>query len=267
MNPLHTGMAKARGLRFCDICLLLLGAVGAVMGSTAMLFGHYREAEPESLIGWPLRKYYIKKVTDKAMKPSITWKSLKQDTCAKYEAAQMKYGNPSGQVIAKILTETIPLPLCGVKPNCREHMSERCIYYDFAVDNGLIVMLCNAGSFLMLGLAGFCLMISNKPHWKMYAGTFCFLGGLLQVGSVGYWAYDTDKFQKRLIKQSLYPYAALNGWGTFTNVGGGALMCVAGVCGYLSSCFTGGRSKAGNDAFMGVDPLMAGPFGGQPLAM
>lgn len=256
-------MGRKKGLGMCDILLLLLGMVGALMGCTACIAGYYRQAGPATAtIGWPMRKYYVKKLTDKSMRPTLTWKTLKQDVCAKYEAAQMKYGNPAGQAIAKLMEHTIPIPLCGIKPNCREHMSERCIFYDYAVDDSLILLLVNAGSLLFLGLAGFCLMISSKPHWKMYAGVCCFLGGFTQAGATCWWAYDTNKFMKRMARQSVYPYAELVGWGFWTNLAGATNMMLGGICGFLASL--GGGAKKSPDM---MDPMMAGPMGGQPMMM
>jgi len=251
----------------CDLMLLIFGTVGALLGCTAMLIGYYRQADPAVNLNWPMRKFYIKKITDKAMKPTVTWKTLKQDTCSKYEAAQMKYGNPQGQMLAKLMEHTLALPLCGVKPGCRENMSERCIFYDYAVDDGMIVMMTNAASLMFLGLAGFCLLVSGKPSWKMYAGVMCGLGGILQIGGLTWWIMDTDKYIKRMQTQSIYPYAAaMQGWGTLANAGGGVLMVLGGVCGLLSSMMPTGSKKPADD-FGGMDPLMAGPFGGQPLGM
>jgi len=258
-------MAKRKGLSICDIMLLICGTIGAILGCAAVLVMYYREAEPMAALNWPLRKFYIKKITDKSMRPTVTWKSLKQDTCTKYESAQMKYGNPQGQMLAKLMEHTLSLPLCGIKPNCRENMSERCIFYDYATDDAIIVLLTNASSLMFLGLAGFCLSISNKPHWKMYAGVCCFLGGILQMGGLVWWVMDTDKYMKRMITQTVYPYGELKGPGAWANAGGAVLMLLGGVCGFISGMMPTGK-KPDND-LSGMDPLMAGPFGGQPMGM
>jgi hypothetical protein len=255
-------MGKKKGLGMCDILLLILGMIGALMGCSACLLGYYRQANPKAEVNWPLRKYYVKKLTDMSMRPTITWKVLKQDTCTKYEAAQMKYGNPQGQMLAKLMEHTLSIPLCGIKPNCREHMSERCIFYDYAVDDALVLILVDAASMCFLGLGGFCLMISNKPHWKMYAGVCVFFGGFMMFGACSWWAIDTDKYFHRMKKQSIYPYPTLSGWGFWCNIGGACNMMLGGVCGFISS-MSSGKSKAPDM----MDPMMAGPMGGQPMMM
>lgn len=256
-------MGRKKGLNMCDILMILLGFCGGIMGCVACLFGYYRWHEADTPdLQWPMRKYYIKKLTDKAMQPTVTWKTLKQDVCAKFQAAQMKFGNPVGMATAKLMERTIQIPICGIKPMCRTAMSERCIFYDYAVDDGIVVILGNIGAMLLLALSGFCLMISNKPHWKMYAGICVSLGGIGIMCTVGYWAYDTDKYLKRIGKAAVYPYPPLKGWGFFMNAGGAGLMLTAGVCGFISS-LSAGKSNAGG----GADPLMAGPMGGQPMCM
>lgn len=257
-------MGKQRGLKMCDLMLLILGTTGSFMGLLASLFGHYRNARQIQSLSWPIRKYYIKKLTDKSMAPSVTWKSLKQDVCAKYEAAQMKYGNPQGMAIGKLMENTITIPMCSLKAPCRDSMAERCIFYDYAVDDSMIVLLTNAASLLFLGLAAFFLMISRKPHWKMYAGVAVFLGGFIVFAAVGYWGFDTNKYMRRIAEGSIWPYAPLNGWGFFCNMGGAFNLMMAGVCGFMSSL---GGNKSSHAGDMGADPLMAGPMGGQPLTM
>jgi len=256
-------MGKKKGLNMCDIMMVILTFTGAIMGCIACLFGYYRWKEGYThVLHWAQRKYYVKKVTDKAGMPTVTWKTLKMDICAKFSAAQMKFGNPAGMAVAKLMERTISMPFCGIKPHCRSNMSERCIFYDYAVDDGIIVILGNLGAMFFFGLSCFALMISNKPHWKMYAGVCAGLGGVGVIATVGYWTYDTDKYFKRLGKQSVYPYPPLKGWGFFMNMGGALLMLAGGVCGFISSLAAGGKSASG-----GADPLMAGPMGGQAMCM
>lgn len=255
-------MGKKKGLGMCDIMMLLLCLCGGLMGCIAVLFGYYRWKDSFiSSLQWAQRKYYIKKLTDKAGQPTVTWKTLKQDICAKFNAAQMKFGNPVGMATAKLMERTISIPLCSIKPACRENMSERCIFYDYAVDDGIIVLLGNLGSMMMLGLCTFCLMVSNKPHWKMYAAICAALGGIGVVSTLGYWMYDTNKYFKRLQSNTIYPYPPMKGWGFYMNSGGALLQLIGSACGFISS-LTGGSSAGG-----GADPLMAGPMGGQPMCM
>lgn len=250
-----------KGLGSCDYLLLLLGAAGASMACSGAMFGYYRQAMPSSNINWPLRKYYLKKLTDKAMKPTVTWKQLKQDTCAKYEAAQMKYGTPAGKAANAMMSSIIVLPICGIKGICREHMSERCIFYDYISDDGLLLTLADFGAMALIGLSAFCLMVSSKPHWKMYAGIIAFVAGLAVVGLTGYWAYETHNFQMKMKEKTVWPYAPLNGWGFYANAGGGLFCCMAGVCGFISSLASGSTDAVPEGE------LLVGPMGGQPMGM
>merc|ERR1719160_2281809 len=163
--------------------------------------------------------------------------------CSKYQAAQMKYGNPTGMAAAAVMKMTINVPVCGLKPACRESMAERCIFYDYAIDDGLVVMLGNASAFMFAMLATFCLMVSTKPQWKLYAGCACWLGGFTQLGILLYWMFDTNKYLHRVMDKSIYPYAPMNGWGFYVNLFAVLLNLLGGGAGIMSSMF-GGKKKA-----------------------
>merc|ERR1719201_462473 len=86
-------------------------------------FLQIRQAPAIGTLYWPLRKYYLRKVSDKAMQPSVTWKYLKFEMCKRFEVAQAKYGSPTGAVIGDTMSGVgkslgTGMPLCDPIAAC-----------------------------------------------------------------------------------------------------------------------------------------------------
>lgn len=233
------------GWNGCDYAFMGLGIIGSFSCLFATIQGPYREAAPAIKINWPERKYYIKVTTDKGMTPSVEWKYMKLEMCKKFEAAQLKYGNPAGNVISSVLDSTISIPMCDVKPDCRQNMADRCTQYDRMVFNGLLlqIMCLLCGALYALGVL--LMMLSSKVSAKKNAWILGVVGALFQTGAFAFWIFDSDRFVKKMQTLTYWPYPALVGWGVWTHAAGIAGIYFSVIFGLISWLFIGdGKSHS-----------------------
>jgi hypothetical protein len=227
--------------------------------------GPYRVAAPATSINWPERKYYIRLTSDKGMSPSVEWKYMKLEMCKKFEAAQLKYGTPTGNILSSALDSTISLPICDVKPDCRQNMADRCTQYDRMVWNGLVllimVLLCGA----LYGLGLVLMFLSGKVTAKRNAWSMGVAGAIVQTAAIAYWIFDSDRFVKQMQKLTVWPYPKLYGWGFYTHAGGLFSIYLSVVFGFISWMIVGDGKSSSSYNYGGeyADYGGAYPAGGQ----
>lgn len=258
------------GWNSCDYIFIVFGCLGSMMCLLATVQGPYRLAAPATAINWPERKYYISVTTDKGMSPSVTWKYMKMEMCKKFEAAQLKYGTPTGNILSSALDATISLPICDVKPDCRQNMADRCTQYDRMVWNGLVLLIMVLLSGFLFGLALILMMLSGKVKAKKNAWTMGVMGTVVQTVALAYWIFDSDRFVKKMQALTVWPYPALNGWGVWTHFGGLTCIYCSVVMGFMSWAVVGdGKSSAsyGYASYGGEYGEYGGayPYGGQAI--
>jgi len=245
-----------KGFGTCDYMLLGLGGLGAMMACAATFGGDYLRARPCATINWPMRKYYVQKITDKSMIPSANWKMLKMEMCQKYDQAQQKYGNPlmtAGMGMFSAMGGMIPK--CDVKPACREHLSTRCINYGYQVLDGMILHGTQFLALCLFGCAGMCLMVSAKPAWKTNAAVCASLAFLMSSGGCAYWLVDSMMMQHEFAKDTIWPHPKPQGGGFYANSMGCVMMLIAALCGFAGAM---PESKVEDDPMM--DPMMGGEY-------
>merc|ERR1719158_2480103 len=96
-----------------------------------------RMAKAMMEISWPNRWYYVLDATDMGQSRSAKYKMLKLEICQRFDMAQQTFGNPAGMLMGKFMSDgplasvTALVPTCDMKAPCREHLSTRCIWYEY----------------------------------------------------------------------------------------------------------------------------------------
>merc|ERR1719160_1884245 len=168
------------GWNTCDWIFIACGGVGCLACLFPVMQGPYRAADPITSLNWPSRKYYVKLTTDKGMTPSVTWKYMKTEMCKRFEAAQLKYGTATGNLISSVMSSTITLPICDVQPACRQNMADRCTQYDRMVWNGVVLIIMCFLCLTMYGLALVLMSLSGKTKAKRNSWVLGVIGAIIQ---------------------------------------------------------------------------------------
>jgi len=252
------------GWNACDYIFLGFGILGSMSCAGAALMGPYRRGQAQMNLQWPERKYYIRLTTDKGMNPSVTWSSMKLETCKKFESAQLKYGTPTGTLISEAMQSTITLPICDVRPDCRQNMADRCTQYDRMVWNGFVLLIMCFLCLCMYGLALVLMFLSNKVKAKRNSWVMAVIGCIIQAAALAYWLYDSHQFVMRMQTLTVWPYPEMAGWGIMTHIGGLAFMIIGLVFGLVSWLLVGdGSSSSSSYEEYGEYGGGAYPAGGQ----
>jgi hypothetical protein len=248
---------------------LAITSVGAYFIGVGFL--QIRQANAIPSLYWPLRKYYLKKVSDKAMQPSVTWKYLKFEMCKRFEVAQAKYASPVGAVIGDTMSGMgkalgTGMPLCDPIAACRENLMHRCLQYDLMAYTSLAVMIMNLVGVILWLCGASMLMFSCKPKVRFTCAFTCMFGSLVFFGGLIFYEIYWNKMDKALRGGMVWPSAGLYGPGWWTAALSG-LAQVAAIAIMILAAFFAKAAELVDD-MMAPSAMGPGtmPDGGMPVA-
>jgi len=257
-----------------DYIFFFLAICGIGAYFVGVTFLQIRQANAIGSLYWPMRKYYLKKVSDKAMQPSVTWKYLKFEMCKRFEVAQAKYGTPMGQVVGTTMTGMadlvgVGMPLCDPIAACRENIMHRCLQYDLMAYTSLAVMVMNLLGVIFWLCAFVLLMFSAKPASRFKAAFIASFGVLIFVGGLIFYEIYWNKMDKALRGGMVWPSAGLYGPGWWC--GSLALLAqVAAIVLMILAAFFAKAAELVDSAYDALTGPAAGPGtypdGGMPVA-
>lgn len=254
---------KSKGLGGADYGAMLFGILGPVTILAAALLMPLRMAKPMTEINWPNRWYYVLDATDAGNSRGAKYKMLKLELCQRFDMAQQTFGNPAGMLLGKFMESgplksvTALVPSCDMKAACREHLSTRCIWYEYLYFDGLCFFLANGMALAQNSLVVIIILILRKKEYKWYAMMIAISAMCMSCGVLVYWIMDSHLFLKDMATQTVWPYAPFNGSGSKVVFGGIFLefLCVV-------ACFLSSRPDAPEPEMM--PGMMGPPMGGMP---
>jgi hypothetical protein len=254
---------KSKGLGGSDYGAMMFGLLGPVTILGAALLMPMRMAKPMMEINWPNRWYYVLDATDMGNSRGAKYKMLKLELCQRFDMAQQTFGNPAGMLMGKFMSDgplssvTALVPTCDMKAPCREHLSTRCIWYEYLYFDGLCFFLANGMALAQNCLVVVIILILRKKEYKWYAMMIAISAMCMSCGVLTYWLMDTHLFLKDMQTQTVWPYAPFNGSGSKVVLGGIFLefLCVV-------ACFLSSRPDAPEPEMM--PGMMGPPMGGMP---
>lgn len=250
-----------KGVDYGAMCCGLLGPM-IILGAATMM--PLRMAKPMLEVSWPNRWYYALDATDMSQARGAKYKMLKLELCQRFDMAQQTFGNPTGMLMSKFLSDgpfsevTALVPLCDAKAPCREHLSTRCIWYEYMYFDGLCLLGANAMALCQMILVTIIILILRKKEYKWYAMMIALSAMCMSGASIMYWVMDSHYFLKDMATQTVWPYAPFNGSGSKVLMGGVVVEFFSVAC-----CWLGSRpEKEAPEQIPGMMPGM--PMGGMP---
>jgi len=260
-------MGKSKNaMGMSDYVTIGFGILGCLICCGASVAAPYRKAKPIGELDWPMERwYYIRAATDKGGAPIAQYKMLKLEICQRFDIAQMTFGNPQGRLASKMLTSGPfgaiggALPLCDIKPACREQLSIRCIWYDYLTFDSMAVMGSYAFAMMQFCLAGVIIIILRKREYRFYSMCIAAFGCWMSFSATAYWAYESNAYLVDMARETVWPYAPFNGSGAKICCFGLFLQFLAAVAAWNATREPSAPSGYGYGAMGGYPPM-----GGMP---